>query len=738
MASKDKNKDDPTSLGDKTKQNRRQLSVREQASTGSKRSVAETGAGTDRSSTGSEHESQEEVYESPMDTAPPPMPVAAFRKVSAVLPGQYREPRLKYTGGIRHTLKSPSIHQRRVSPGSTIRIGLARDTCDTRSRPSALTPCGTDDCLLHALFLKRHLNATSDPCDNLYAYVCGGSLGHHHAAAAANETMEHEVMRLYAEDLARDAHRRQRSATEGPPLQPSAENAVASLRESAAFQMCLERSSKEPQGFAQFMRERGIPWPRGVYPDGGAAAKSTILEVLFDLTVNWKVSLWFDLRVFRSVGNATTLMVREPGPLVTLRREQLRGVESLADYSILVRRVAAFLQKDGGPTLTDDDITDLYEKDTSMRSTLDAFSDDSSEDELLTLKKIAALAALNVTSLLTVLGKHLPANDDSLQDLSTKRMLDLIGWTFAYTYVWTVNPDFDRLSPRADDDRPRVENVDNRTLCFHAVQESFGLLRIARSLEDQDAVPNFLTKVADVARCTLLVLAERILQSDVISNVSKRTAADKVLQNVPRSADLPAALQDVGLLDSIYAMFPDTYRWRSRTIRYLSSINTLLPRIAALYPPSHYPHGSVTMSYAGLGFQVAENMIGAIVDHGRGVDDTGSKRFWWSASERCQWDQAPSAEEKAHVRRRFALRIATEALQRNVAGSSQDAFVQLKSMEQMSGRQTFYASFCSHFCGAPDGEATCNVALDEGAFQDAFGCRWWWSKFKSDPTCLIV
>ncbi|KAL1486547.1 hypothetical protein MTO96_031342 [Rhipicephalus appendiculatus] len=696
MASKDnKNKDDPTSLGDKTKQNRRQPSVREQASTGSKRSVAKTGAGTDRSSTGSEDESPEEVYESPMDTAPPPMPVAAFRKVSAVLPGQYREPRLKYTGGIRHTLKSPSIHQRRVSPGSTIRIGLARDTCDTRSRPSALTPCGTDDCLLHALFLKRHLNATSDPCDNLYAYVCGGSPGHHHAAAAANETMEHEVMRLYAEDLARDARRRPRSATEGPPLQPSAENAVASLRESAAFQMCLERSSKEPKG------------------------------------------------------------------------------------------------KTTGPTLTDDDISDLYEKDTSMRSTLDAFSDDSGEDELLTLKKIAALAALNVTSLLTVLGKHLPANDDSLQEstpvvvfnerllravflllssLSTKRMLDLIGWTFAYTYVWTVNPDFDRLSPRADDERPRVDNVDNRTLCFHAVQESFGLLRIARSLEDQDAVPNFLTKVADVARCTLLVLAERILQSDVISNVSKRTAADKVLQNVPRSADLPAALQDVGLLDSIYAMFPDTYasffdawlstrdagssaglssvyenpvvtgryRWRSRTIRYLSSTNMLLPRIAALYPPSHYPHGSVTMSYAGLGFQVAENMIGAIVDRGRGVDDTGSKRFWWSASERCQWDQAPSAEEKAHVRRRFALRIATEALQRNVAGSSQDAFVQLKSMEQMSGRQTFYASFCSHFCGAPDGEATCNVALDEGAFQDAFGCRWWWSKFKSDPTCLIV
>ncbi|KAH7944662.1 hypothetical protein HPB52_023071 [Rhipicephalus sanguineus] len=590
-------------------------------------------------------------------------------------------------------------------------------------------PCGTDDCLLHAMFLKRHLNATSDPCDNLYAYVCGGSLGLRQAVT--NETVEDEVMRLYAEDLAHDASRRPNSATEGLPDQVPAENAVASLRESGAFKTCLERSSKEPEAFTRFMKERGIPWPRRTDPDGVAVTKSTVLEVLFDLTVNWKVSLWFDLRVFRAVGNATTLVFREPGPLVMLRRKQLRGVESLAIYSSLVRRVAAFLQKDDRATLTGDDVSDLYEKDTSMRSMLDAFSDDNGEDELSTLKKIAALAAVNVTSLLTILEKRLPATDSAMQEstavvvfnerllravfsllsrLSTKEALDLIGWTFAYTYVWIVNSDFDRLSPLYDDHGHRVGDVDNRTLCFHAVQESFGLLRIT------------------------------------------------------------PVWQDPGLLDSIYAMFPETYssffdawlatrdagssaglssvyehpavtgryRWRSKRIRYLSSTNMLLPRIAALYPPSHYPHGSVTMSYAGLGFQVAENTIGAIVDRGRGVDNTRAKRFWWSASERCQWDQARSAHEKAHVRRRFALRIATEALERNVAGSLQDAFVQLKSMEQMSGRQTFYASFCSHFCGEPDGEDTCNVALEEESFQDSFGCRWWWSKFGSDPTCLIV
>ncbi|XP_070379846.1 neprilysin-like [Dermacentor albipictus] len=795
----------------------RRPSASEKTSTGTSiRSTGETGGSADRSNAASDHESPDEAYELPPESVPPAPTVAS--------PDEPRKvPRLdQHTSGTRHSAKSSAARAPQRS-GLVPRPGLAKPTPSRASFCGAVLlsiivmsaigvfavrqlrrmleeegaePCGTDDCLLHAEFLKSHLNAASDPCTNLYAYVCGSHGGPRASTdddgeGPNNATLEDEVMRLYAKDLARGVRLPMDSATGGTRLTSTAgDAAVASLRESGAFRACLERSSKEPQAFAEFMRQRGMAWPRRV--DGVAVAKSTVLEVLFDLTVNWKVSLWFDLRVAKIVGNVSGLVIREPGPLVLLRRRQLRAIESLVDYAGLVRSVAEFLlnanSSDAG-TLTDDEVRVLYWDDAGMRSMLDSLSDEDGQDETFTLKKVVALTAVNETSLLTLLKKYLPANDTLpessavlvfnerllraifalLSRLPARRALDLIGWTFAYTYVWMVHPDFDHLAPPADQ-RYRDSGVDNRTLCFHAVQESFGLLRVARNLHERGVVPHFVDKAADVVRSIILVLVERIVQSDVISNVSKRTAEEKVLRSVSVPASLPAELQDPGPVDWIYASFPDNYpsffdawlatrdadssadlrsvyehpvvtsryRWRSKDVLYLSSTNTLMSRIAAFYPPSYYQHGSVSMSYAGVGFQVAENVLGAILDRGRGVDDTNAKRFWWSASESCQWDLAKSDEEKAAARRLFALRIATEALQRNV-NDSRDAFVQLKSMEQMSGRQTFYASFCSHFCRRPDGEAVCNVAMREEGFQDAFRCRWWWSRFgKRNASCLVV
>ncbi|KAH7950135.1 hypothetical protein HPB49_019924 [Dermacentor silvarum] len=525
----------------------------------------------------------------------------------------------------RVALDNRAVHHRRVRlPSAAAHAGRRRRGAVRHRR---LPPA--------AEFLKSHLNATSDPCTNLYAYVCG-SQGSPRAATEGpnNAAVEDEVMRLHAQDLAHDARRPTDAVLGGQRLQASAGDAVASRREAGAFKLCLERSSKQPQAFAEFMRQRGIPWPRGV--DGVAVAKTPVLEVLFDLTVNWKVSLWFDLRVSKIVGNASRLVIREPGPLVLLRRRQLRGVESLLDYANLVRGVAAFLlnaDSNAAGTLTDSDVRELYQDETTMRPTLDAFSDEKGEDELLTLKKVVALTFVNETSLLTLLRKYLPA-DDSVPE----RALDLIGWTFAYTYVWMVNPDFDHLTPPVDE---RQRDADSRMLCFYAVQESFGLLRIARNLAERGVVSNFVDKVSDVVRGTILVLVDWILQSDVISNVNKRTAVEKVVRSASVPDSLPVELQDAGPLDWIYASFPDnytsffdvwlstrdadssvdlrsvyehpvvtsTYRWRSKNLLYLSSTNTLLSKIAAFYPPSYYQHGSVSMSYAGVGFQVTTQFL---------------------------------------------------------------------------------------------------------------------------------
>ncbi|KAK8757015.1 hypothetical protein V5799_000285 [Amblyomma americanum] len=640
-------------------------------------------------------------------------------------------------------------------------------------------PCGTDDCLLHAKYLKGRLNATSDPCLSLYAYVCGSPS----SAGSSNAIVEDEVMRLYSDDLKRDAQGA--VATEkGHSLSSSGgrgDDFMAPHKESNAFRLCLDRSSKQPEPLREFMKERGIPWPEK--PDAGDLVVTTteVLDVLLDLTLNWKVSLWFDLSVTSADPKSVRLQFQEPGPLVLLRRRQLREMEEKkGDYAKLVRDVAAFLSEGDSSVLTDADVGLLHEDDVALRSKLDRLNDEDGEDELFTLKKMQT-SAINVTvpSLLALLRKHLSSSysltlsstvlifDNNLlyvvflflSQLPARRIFDLVGWTFAYTYVWIVNPDFEQFSFAPSADGHKTE-AGTRSLCFLAVHESFGLLRIMYNFGARfDS--NDTAKASEVVQGVIQALVEQVRRSRIISDVSKETAVRKI--DMSNDSGLPEGFTDIANLDSLceklpynYSSFYEAwlstrdsklravpanlvlsgrYRWRTEKVHYLHSTNTLLTRIAAFYPTLYFPHGSVSMSYAGLGFQVSENIAKAITGRGRAIDDTGAKRFWWSAQDTCLWDHAKSSQEKEAIRWRFALRLATEAMGNHAV----DPFVKLKSLEYMSGKQTFYASFCSHFCDEPDGEVVCNAAMLEEGFKSAFHCGSWWSRFaKRESECLVL
>ncbi|KAH7957721.1 hypothetical protein HPB52_022518 [Rhipicephalus sanguineus] len=88
-----------------------------------------------------------------------------------------------------------------------------------------------------------------------------------------------------------------------------------------------------------------------------------------------------------------------------------------------------------------------------------------------------------------------------------------------------------------------------------------------------------------------------------------------------------------------------------------------------------------------------------------------SGRSWWSCLKSHRWDEASSVHEKRFVEELFTLKLAVKVLESAVG--SDMAFLQLRSLETLTGRQTFYVSYCSRSCYRVDGENSRNLAMHE-------------------------
>ncbi|KAL1476988.1 hypothetical protein MTO96_017857 [Rhipicephalus appendiculatus] len=635
----------------------------------------------------------------------------------------------------------------------------------------AVDVCGTDDCMMHANELRARMNTAADPCHSLHAFVCGGG------PRATQRGEERRSARIYGEVMAYDS---QKYRTAG---NCSHEQSHADIKALSAYKTCLERISQssaeiEAQAihFAHFMNARRIPWPNDPPED------VDLLDVLLDLVLNWRVALLFDLRRSTRRFHTASFVFQEPGPLIELRRQQIAHVYEIEeDTEHLVRRAAMFLGRSGGD-MSKEKIEALRRDEMTLTSNLAACSDERGNDDLVTLKDIEEMApSANSTSWLTLLKRHLldesltsktkvfvydeqrlKALSEALTLLPPARSLNVIGWMFAYTYMWVVNPTFDQL--QASDNNETDYSL-TETLCFLAVHESFGLLQILHNFvmrfEHGD-----IRMTSKVLQNTVDTFVRLVQKSDAITETSKATAVAKISSVCQERCAIRVSKRR--LLDWLYRSFPNSsssffnawvstrkalvtllksgdphpvmtarFAWRTLSIHYLHTINFQQVRMFAFYPPSFYIHGSPSMSYSGLGFQMANSIVRAIVGHGRGIDENLSKRFWWSSLKSCRWDEASSVHEKRFIEELFALKLAVKALESAVG--SDKKFLQLQSLETLTGRQTFYVSYCSRFCHRVDGEYWCNLAMHEDGYIRAFGCRSAWARYsKFEPECLVV
>lgn len=555
-----------------------------------------------------------------------------------------------------------------------------------------------------------------------------------------------------------------------------------------ALAHCLNRSDgKRSATLATFMKERGLTWPASRQVN-----LVDVLDVLLDLSVNWKVSLWFDVRPryleSRSNVDHAVIVFGEPGHVALLRMEQIAALNQSA-YASAVRAIARILTSDDDgsniaeKTFKASSAIDLLRRDeTALREAiLSALGDDEVDDSLLTLKESGSVlqnvsseewtalldkylgskaGGLNIsidTTILLLCKPLLARLSELLSTIPVGRLLDALGWTFAYSYAWIGNSLLDDLPP-TEVTGPEVDELIGpftHVLCFAAVLESFGIA-LAAPLFVQTFPARERDKVAAVRNATALTLVAAIKTSHGVTNMTKANASAKMLSHTFQALWPPQLYQSLEALDSLYARFPsadvkDFYtswlesrkaqraalsersygtlmtaklRWYAEKVLYVYSLNHIALGLVAVFPPSYYRQGSAVMTYASLGFQFARKLISGIDQRGRLLDYKGNStgKVWWERKPECRYDRAHTPKQRRALADLLALDLAL-ATMKNVSATDASP-LRLKLLEKQTPEQTFYVSYCIRFCGEYNARDMCDLAMNGSEFKVAFDCPW--------------
>lgn len=158
--------------------------------------------------------------------------------------------------------------------------------------------CRTEDCGIQADILQRWLNTSVDPCHDFDGYVCSKWVD------VEGRKQITGVLGYGLKQWAKDFENKLRRAI------PYLDNAGYVLD---VFLKCMADISKAEsrrgvEQLKEFMRELRVPWPEA--PSAGVDP----LEVVLDLSINWRMGPWFDVTVL-PYGDGTANVVLRPACL---------------------------------------------------------------------------------------------------------------------------------------------------------------------------------------------------------------------------------------------------------------------------------------------------------------------------------------------------------------------------------------------------------------------------------------
>ncbi|XP_050029996.1 uncharacterized protein [Dermacentor andersoni] len=731
-----------------------------------------------------------------------------YRRRSNSLPGRR---------GSRDSLRRQNVPQEQISVSvgkrSVSKSGLACVVCIFVLVLAALTmlianhlmrppfasdrgACGSDDCVHHARQILRTLNASADPCLGFHAYVCGSGARSDDGGEARpddgwRETDEGigsldeidpawRLARLYANQVNNILGNLQQLLT-------VKNTSDATLKAFSALSLCLQRErNQQAMSFAMFMKDRNLPWPLQASRSVGLV---DVVDVLLDLSINWRASIWVDVRLWhlktQTLGGPV-VVIDEPGHVPLIRMEQVSTLNDV-EYASAVERTAQFIVrfKNGSGTVTRGasfnhaveieqlkrDETDVREAVLSMEGGEDSYDtlvplqmmrltmNFKLENWVDLLRKYLAPAGLNVTidtAVLILNTRQFKTLTRLMENIPAPRLLNALGWMFAYSYSWVANSEFESVSTQSGLTSGGASEYGllAHVLCFVAVHESFGIaLEQAMFLNHLPSHERL--KVTKIMNATARGLIEAVRASQGVSNTTKADAEAKISLVLSRELWPPQPFLNLHDLDALYVRFPsvraqDFYAsWRetraalrtalsdryhgtlmtaklrgyAEDILYIYSLNIILLDLPSVFPPKYLRYGNSVMAFAGLGFQFLRQLVKSVDERGRLLDyATGDKITWWEEKRTCKITTAVSTKERQEIKDLFAFELAL-ATAKKVA-EADGLPLRLKFLENLSPVQTFYVSYCSNFCGAREEQEMCDLAMKSSEFVDAFACVW--------------
>ncbi|KAL1484945.1 hypothetical protein MTO96_032271 [Rhipicephalus appendiculatus] len=486
---------------------------------------------------------------------------------------------------------------------TTLLILFVRD-----KRPSASQPlCQTDDCFRHGDLLFANLNRSLNPCEDFSAYVCS-------AWSPPQGYLQHS-------NSAMDDVRKSWFPKFNDMLRHGSSIIHAGAKPLAMYSSCMgdrKEYGSNVNIFWNFLHECRLTWPE--QPEQGGA---TPLDVLMTLAFKWQVPLFFEVRAIRLASAPNWRMTLGPGSLIPLMYQHHLAVKNSGGYDKYWATFYFILSgKHDGSAIN--------------RTVVDSVA--AMEGDVFKRLLTSMRPAIVYPSLLTVaeVGAHTPPLT-SEQWLRAFRQNMLVPDVQHSDQLFSPAVDYRLLENRYD----RGVAIYRPYFCERFVETAYRFLVIALSSvslfsrAERAAVSSCFESLVSAA-------VDMVNASEWLDAESRQLAAEKLLSTRLHLWPPEMFLQS-DVLERMYDAFPSTapsfaeywvkssrgaagsYRLRPDIDVLSYSVNYALPylsydaasssvkvAVGAVTEPLYYADGTRAMSYGGLGFSMALQLVAGL------------------------------------------------------------------------------------------------------------------------------
>ncbi|XP_037555222.2 endothelin-converting enzyme 2-like [Dermacentor silvarum] len=620
--------------------------------------------------------------------------------------------------------------------------------------------CFTEECRFLATVLDSWLNRSVDPCEDFNGHVCSKWL---YNSRSRRESWGVGIMRYGMRNWEKNFELHLTRAAVHFPIAKQLLN---------VFNLCVAPSTQaeSQKGVAklkEFMRELRIPWPEP------SSVTVDPLEVVFDLSLNWRVGPWFDVTVSQPTNGSAVFALR---PAALCRVWVLIEEEVLAAGA--QRDIWDGLYREFAPGATPlarteiDGITkmhrDIYEE---FRRAVSAIHTAPSQCSLQEIESHVAnvtpsrwIHALSVTSRRAVLASDyvafadrtlLEAVSNVFFHYSNGVILRHLSWAFIQVFSSLADRRFlvHTLGSQTKAQEQRL------TFCVTEMDAAYRWLIVALRVL-VDFPPQKRTVIDDSLNDVTQTVLNKLANLSWAEADFREALMSKVQRTSVTLWPSSTLLTENGLSKFFGGWFSDgssftedwitaAKQWRQLIsssaqagiaehprnflmpfIRYDHFLNTVRVALAALSPPWYYALGTKAMTYGGIGFYYALQLVRSFDSVGLQVDPEGSVSTSWlpTGFKRAIAKKAACLGPTSGLDHYFPEIAAMEAAHAAFDASLDETDRFLKVAPSHSEDQLFFIVACLAVCGLHDAlpslRVSCNKAVAGFApFAKAFRCR---------------